>query len=228
MHAPVSSIEILEDFSATARCDEGFLRLKRLRCRNLRSDGSTSPIYRVDVIDRPQLDAVAVLVHRRSSSGIEVLTRMQLRPAAYFRKERAAGIPCESEHLFVEEIVAGVLEHADVGEAGLRVRAAEEVREEAGIVVSPEEMTLLGAPFFLAPGILSEKIHLAAVDVTGKAQGEALGDGSPLEESAILRWRPIAEVLSACRSGEIQDAKTELAVRRFLDAIPSPSGRGRG
>jgi ADP-ribose pyrophosphatase len=37
----VTEIEVVEDFSSTARCDEGFLQLRRLRVRNRRADGST-------------------------------------------------------------------------------------------------------------------------------------------------------------------------------------------
>ena len=102
----VTDIEIIEDFSATARCDEGFLRLRRLRCQNRREDGSVSPVYRVDVVDRPRLDAVAVLVYRRSASGLEVLTRKNLRPAAYFRKGKEMVVPDPVSYLLVEELVA--------------------------------------------------------------------------------------------------------------------------
>lgn len=219
--ARVSEIEIVEDFSATARCDEGFLRVRRLRCRNRREDGTASPIYRVDVVDRPRLDAVAVLVYRRAGAGIEVLTRQNLRPAAYFRKDKDMAVPDGRSHLFVEEIVAGLLEPEDRGDEGLKRRAAEEVLEEAGIAVAPEEIELLGAPFFLAPGILSEKIFVTAVDATGKAQNPPVGDGSPLEEGTAIRWRPIAELVAACQSGEIQDAKTEIAARRLLERLLS-------
>ena len=41
------------------------------------------------------------------------------------------------------------------------------------------------------------------------------GDGSPLEEGATLRWRVLDEAISACESGEIEDAKSELAFRRL-------------
>lgn len=215
----VVDIEVLEDFSSTARCDEGFLRLRRLRCQNRRADGSASAVYRVDVVDRPSLDAVAVLIYRQRGSDLEILTRRNLRPAAYFRKGKAMVIPDERSHLLVEEIVAGVLEPGDVGEEGLKRRAALEVAEEGGIEVSPAEVQLLGGPFFVAPGIVSEKIFLAAVDVSGKRQGQPPGDGSPLEEGSTICWRPIGEVLEACRSGALQDAKTELGVRRLLDQL---------
>jgi len=215
----VTEIEILEDFSSTARCDEGFLRLRRLRCRNRRADGSMSPTYHVDVVDRPTLDAVAVLIYRRSARGLEVLTRQNLRPAAYFRKGKTAAVPDAASHLRVEEIVAGVIEPADQGEEGLLRRAAEEVREEAGIQVEPAEVRRLGAPFFVAPGIISEKIFPMAVDVTGKPESEPQGDGSPLEEGAALRWWPARELVAACRDGAVQDAKTEIALTRMLADI---------
>ncbi|MCP3141188.1 NUDIX hydrolase [Pyxidicoccus xibeiensis] len=219
-HSSVTDIEIIEDFSATARCDEGFLRVRRLRCRNRRSDGTSSPAYRVDVVDRPRLDAVAVLVFRRGASGsLEVLTRMNLRPAAYFRKDNrgAMTVPDPAAgYLRVEEIVAGLLEPEDKGEDGLKRRAAEEVREEAGYAVKPEDIQLLGGSFFLAPGILSEKVFPAAVDVTGLEPVEPEGDGTPLEEGTQLHWRPLPEVLEACRRGDIPDAKTEVALTRLL------------
>ncbi|ATB27124.1 NUDIX hydrolase [Melittangium boletus] len=214
--AAVTDIEIIEDFSSTAKCDEGFLRLRRLRCQNRRADGTASKVYRVDVVDRPRLDAVAVVVYRRGASGLEVLTRMNLRPAAYFRRGKDMTLPDNASYLRVEEIVAGLLEPEDKGEAGLRHRAAEEVREEAGYAVRPEDVRLLGAGFFVAPGILSEKVFPAAVDVTGVAPGVPQGDGSPLEEGTHLLWRPLGELLAMCRRGEVPDAKTELCLQRLL------------
>ncbi|MBF5041430.1 NUDIX hydrolase [Aggregicoccus sp. 17bor-14] len=215
--SPVVEIEVIEDFSASARCDEGFLQVRRLRCHNVRADGTHSKVYRVDVVDRPRLDAVAVLVHRRGAGGArEVLTRMNLRPAAYFRRDKTPAVADPAPYLRVEEIVAGLLEPEDRGEAGVRARAAAEVWEEGGYRVAPEAVQLLGAPFFVAPGILSEKIFLAAVDVTGLEGAPPPGDGSPLEEGGELRWRPLPELLAACRAGEVPDAKTELALTRLV------------
>jgi ADP-ribose pyrophosphatase len=216
----VVGIEVLEDLSARSRCDEGFLQVKRLRARNRYADGTTSREYRIDVVDRPIPDAVAVLIWRRGASGLEVLTRKTLRPAAHFR----AGLPLPlvdpRGYLFVDELVAGVLEPADRGEEGLLQRAAEEVREEAGFWVAPTAVSRLGGSFFLAPGILSEKIHPTVVDVTGLSPGAPSGDGSPLEEGATLRWWDAGALLDACRSGEVEDAKTEVCLRRFLEAVP--------
>lgn len=218
----VTDIEITEDFTSRGRCDEGFLHVRRLRCRNRRDDGSLSAEYRVDVIDRPRLDAVAVVVYRRSASspgGLEVLTRQNLRPAAHFRKDKTPVVPDGRSHLRTEEIVAGLLEPEDRGEESIRVRAAAEVFEEAGIRVEPAEIRLLGSPFFVVPGILSEKIFLAAVDVTGKAEQLPETDGSPLEEGCETRWWPAEALRKACFDGEVQDAKTELGLERLLRVL---------
>lgn len=215
----VAEIEIVEDFTDRARCDEGFLRLRRLRARNRRADGSRSPEYRIDVIDRPTLDAVAVCLWARTPRGVEVLTRRGLRPAAYFRRGKAPALP-EPEYLLVEEIVAGVIEPGERGLDALRRRAAAEALEEAGIAVAPERLRPLGGPFFLLPGIASEKIHLLEAEVEpGDARGPHAapheGDGSPLEEGAVLEWRELGAAIAACEAGELEDAKSELAFRRL-------------
>jgi ADP-ribose pyrophosphatase len=215
-HAPVTGLEVVEDFTATGRCDEGFLHVRRLRVRNVRADGTHSQTYRVDVVDRPRLDAVAVLVWRRGAEGLEFLTRQNLRPAAFFRATKVPTVPDGRSHLFCEEIVAGLVEPEDRGEAGLLQRAAAEVREEAGFTVSPGAVRLLGPPFFVAPGIISEKIFLAEVDVTGLEAAAPEGDGSPLEEGGAVQWRTLASLRAALADGTIQDAKTELALTRFL------------
>ena len=215
----IAAIEIVEDYTARARCDEGFLRLKRFRARNRRADGSHSSEYPIDVIDRPTLDAVAVCLYARTPSGVVVLTRRGLRPAAYFRRGKVAVLP-EPEYLLVEELGAGVLEPGEVGLDALRRRGAEEVREEAGIVIAPERLEPLGGPFFPLPGIVSEKIHVLAAEVPpplteGPCEAPGDGDGSPLEEGALLEWRELGAAIAACERGEIEDGKTEIALRRL-------------
>jgi ADP-ribose pyrophosphatase len=219
----VSAIEILEDRTATSRCDEGFLRLKRLRARNRRLDGSTSRDYPIDVIDRVTLDAVAIVLWCRTPAGVEVLTRRGLRPAAYFRRGQAICLP-EPDYLLVEEIVAGVLEPGETGQAALSHRAAEEALEEAGVRLDPSRPALLGGPFFLVPGIASEKLHLLHAEVErfgtdGWFEAPQEGDGSPLEEGAELRWRELHAAIRACEAGEIADVKTEVAFRRLASRL---------
>jgi len=225
----VAEIEIVEDRTERSRCDEGFLRLRRFRARNRREDGSRSAEYPIDVIDRPVLDAVAVCLWARGPAGIEVLTRRGLRPAAYFRRGKTAVLP-EPEYLLVEELVAGVLEPGEVGLDALRRRASDEVREEAGLEIEPSRFEPLGGPFFMLPGIASEKIHVMAAEVA-RGLGPPVwsapetGDGSPLEEGAELRWRPLGAAVEACERGEIEDAKTELAFRRLAARLERGSSR---
>jgi ADP-ribose pyrophosphatase len=215
----VTAIELVEDRTAVSRCDEGFLRVRRYRARNRRADGSASPEYPIDVIERPTLDAVAAVLWARGPDGPEVLLRRQLRPAAYFRRGQDKALP-EPEYLLFEELVAGVLEPGEHGLDALRRRAAAETREEAGLEVPAERFAPLGAGFFMLPGIASEKIHLLEAEVPRGDRREAWpapdeGDGSPLEEGAELRWVPLAEAVEACLRGAIEDAKTEIALHRL-------------
>jgi len=215
----IADIEIVEDRTAVSRCDEGFIHVRRYRARNRRADGTFSPVYPIDVIDRPTLDAVAVCLWARGPGGVEVLTRRGLRPAALFRRGKPVTLP-EPEYPLLEEIVAGVLEPGERGLDAIRRRAAEEVREEVGVEIAPERLDLLGGPFFVLPGIASEKIHLVAGEVArtgGEAPFDAPdgGDGSPLEEGALLAWRGLDDAIGACERGEIEDAKTEIAFRRL-------------
>lgn len=221
--ARVIGIEIVEDRTARSRCDEGFLRLRRYRARNRRADGSASAEYAIDVLERATLDAVAVCLFARTARGVEVLTRSGLRPAPAFRRGRQTALP-EGDVLLLEEVVAGVVEPGETGMDALRRRAAAEVLEEAGIAVPPERFEPLGAPFFVHPPVSSDRIHLLAAEVPrgtheGPFEAPRVGDGSPLEEGALLRWRPLDDAIAACDRGEIEDAKTEVAVRRLAARI---------
>jgi ADP-ribose pyrophosphatase len=193
---------------------EGFLQLRRIRLRNRRADGSASALYLCDFAERPRSrDAVVVAVWCRRGADIHVLLRDGLRPAMKL------GRPGE-EHLFITEVVAGLLEPEDRGEEGVRARAAAEVLEEAGYRVSPEQVVMLGAPTFPTPGALPERFWLTAVEIADPARQEPLaGDGSPMEEGATTRWMPIDQAIAACVAGDIYDLKTELSLRRLRDAL---------
>jgi ADP-ribose diphosphatase len=219
----VTAIEIVEDRTATSRCDEGFLRVKRYRARNRRADGSLSAEYAIDVVDRATLDGVAVCLWARTARGVEVLTRSGLRPAPAFRRGRPTALP-EREVLLLEEVIAGAVEPGEAGLDALRRRAAAEAREEAGLDVAPERFEPLGAPVFVHPPVSSDLVHLLAAEVARSGGPDAFdapgeGDGSPHEEGAILRWRTLGDAIAACERGEIADAKTEVAFRRLAARV---------
>lgn len=201
--------------------DGGFLAIRRLHLRNVRADGSTSPQYVCDAVVRPfGQDAVVVVVYARTPRGVEVLVRHGLRPALVLGRDPArAPLPEEPPNLFLTELVAGIIEEGDQGEAGLRARAANEVHEEAGFLVDQDAVVLLGAGMYPSPGCLVEKFYFAAVEVDPAAQEPLTGDGSPMEEGARTTWLLLDDAIAACRAGALTDLKTELGLRRFKDYL---------
>ena len=200
----------------------GFLTIERLTMRNRRDDGSLSPVYHFDCLIRPMgLDAIAVVLFSRARGRTEVLVRDGLRPAlAMGRNGAPKPLPDRRSYLFFTEVVAGVVEAEDVGEEGLRRRAALEIAEEAGYQVDADSVLLLGAGGFPSPGIIGEKVWLAAAEVADPAaQGSIEGDGSPMEEGAVTRWLELDQAIAACVAGDIEDFKTELALRRLRDHL---------
>jgi len=199
----------------------GFLALRRLRIRNRRHDGSVSTQYTCDAVVRPYgQDAVVVAVFARTPRGIEVLVRDGLRPTLTLGREPARAPLAEPVYgAFFTELVAGIIEEQDKGEAGLRARAAAEVAEEAGFTVAPEAIILLGAGGLPSPGCLVEKFYFAAVEVAPSTQSSLDGDGSPMEEGATTRWIGLDDAIAASRSGTLTDLKTELGLVRLRDHL---------
>lgn len=199
----------------------GFLRLRRLVLRNRRSDGTISRSYTCDAVVRPYgQDAVVVVVYAWIAGAVHVVVRNGLRPAiALGRDPQRAPIPEAAPALFLAELVAGIVEEDDRGAAGLARRGAEEVREEAGFVVAPDALVLLGAGTFPSPGCLVEKYYFMAVEVDPDREEPLAGDGSPMEEGASTRWMTLDAALAACVAGEFCDLKTELGLRRLKDHL---------
>ena len=203
----------------------GFLAIRRLRLRNRREDGSLSPPYTNDAIVRPYgQDAVVVAIFARVADAIHVLVRAGLRPSvALARDASLAPLPEAPPGLVVTELVAGILEVSDRGAAGLAHRAAAETLEEAGFVVDPASVIVLGAGAFASPGALPEKEYFAAVEVDPSTQVALEGDGSAMEEGATTRWLELDAAIAACVAGEISDLKTEVGLRRLRDYLDQPA-----
>jgi ADP-ribose diphosphatase len=199
----------------------GFLAIRRLRMRNRRADGSTSPPYVCDAIARPYgQDAVVIAIYARTAGGVQVLVRDGLRPALLAGRDPArAPLPEAPPGMFLTELVAGILEPGDTGAGGLRQRAAHEVEEEAGFVVDPAAIAVLGAGTYPSPGSMVEKFYFTAVEVDPATQQPLAGDGSPMEEGATTRWLPLDAAIDACVRGELVDLKTELGLRRLRDHL---------
>ena len=202
--------------------DGGFMAVRRLKLRNIREDGSRSERYICDFVVRPKgIDAVVVAIYHRHENGVSVLLRQGLRPAlAKGREPELLPIADERPYLRLTEVVAGIIEREDRGREAVRHRAALEVEEEAGFVVPDESVQFLGAGSFPSPGSMPEKFWFTAVEVADpKAQGTAKGDGSPMEEGASSHWMELDDAIEACVQGQIEDAKSELVLRRLRDHL---------
>jgi ADP-ribose pyrophosphatase len=206
---------------------DGYLRVRRVHLRNVRADGSRSRPYFCELVDRPRhgTDAVVVaLWHRDDRGQVQVLLRAGLRPAlAFGRPADRLPIPDPRPYLHFTEVVAGILEDEDRGEEGIRQRAALEAWEEAGLRVPAERFARLGGRVFPTPGMAPECFHLVHAEVDPRTAALPEGDGSPMEEGCVLRFVPLAEALQMCDRGEIEDAKTELALRRLQARLSGPA-----
>ena len=217
----LESIEIVEDRSAQSRCDEGFLRVARLRLQNHYTDGSTSEIYPCDVLSRPGSDAVvAVLYELDGASRVRVVLRESPRASLYLRKHNRFVHADPRTYLLWREVVAGLVEeHDGPGLAGMQRRAAIETREEAGVDTPPESFHRIGGETFASPGTSDEKIYFCAGAVEADAAHAGGGDGSVMEECARLVVLELGEAIEACRSGAIPDMKTEIGLLRLADHL---------
>jgi ADP-ribose pyrophosphatase len=207
----IAGYEILSD----ERIGEGgFLRIRRVRLRVRRSDGTLSRQGLYDFIERPMGNDAVVLVlwHRAAEGGVRVLLRHAPRVPLYFR-DPAIG----AEHT---EVVAGVLEKGEDDWPAIRKRAADEAHEEGGIVIAPDAVERLGSASFPTSGMFSELFHFVAAEVKDPdAAVVPPTDGSPFEEGASLEWVALDEALRRCDEGRIVDLKTELALRRLRAKI---------
>ncbi len=218
----LTAIEIVGDRTATSRCDEGYIKVARLDVRNVYSDGSTSKTYSCDVMSRPQSDAVvAVLYALDGEGGIEVVLREAPRVPIYLRRDKEFVHPDPREYLSLHEVVAGVVEASDpAGIEGLRVRAHAEALEEAGVTIDPGDFQPLGDESFARPGVTDEKIYFVAGHVpSGQEAATPEGDGSTMEEWCVLHRFELGRAIEACRTGEIPDMKTEVALLRLADYL---------
>lgn len=211
---PRVRIEILNDRTKGSRADEGFIRVRRLELQNRYEDGSASAPYAYDCAERTALDAVAILLVTKDG---RVCLRSSIRPPIALRAGYTLPLPgTDDPTLF--EVPAGLAEIDERGEEGLRGCAARETLEETGLDVPADAFQRLGPAVFLTPGLVAEKIHAFVAEVDPRGAGAPTLDGSPVEERAQIEWVPLEEALEACRDGRIEDAKTEIVLRRLAEA----------
>jgi ADP-ribose pyrophosphatase len=213
---PIVDLQILEDLSPEG---SGFLRLKRHRLRIRREDGSESRAFVYDSVHRPALDAVVVVAHFAREGRRMVYLRSAIRPPAALRPLNCRPLPEAATLGSLWELPAGLVEPDEcrLGALGLTRSAARELEEEIGIALEPEAMRPLGPATFPSAGVIGERHHFFEAEVdpgTRRTPGE---DGSALEEAAAIVEVELEQALDMLRSGAIEDGKTEIALRRFVE-----------
>lgn len=119
---------------------------------------------------------VSLLPFRDTDQGREYLERIEICPAHSM----------EPDHYSI----TGGLENDETPLAC----AATELYEEAGYRVEQTELIDLGT---VRPSKSADTVvHLFAVDVTGKVQHDAPGDGTRWEQNAGVRWVDLAEAIT--------------------------------
>lgn len=216
---PRIDVAVLEDRTAGSRCEEGFLRIRRLLLENNYDDGTKSAPYAYDLVERDATDAVAIVLFAGRGRTARICLRSALRPPMTFRHSYALPLPEEPGGGVLWEIPAGLVEADEHGEAGLAECAARETLEEVGLELSPAAFSPLGGPAGLSPGVIGEKIHFLVAEVDPAECGRPTEDGSPVEERAEVHFVSLPDAMTALRQGLIGDLKTEVGIRRLQDHL---------
>jgi ADP-ribose diphosphatase len=211
-------IEIVVEEDKTPPGLAGFLRPWRRRLVAHYPDGSVSPPFLYDGVDRPALDAVVIVAHYRDRDGARcVFLRSALRPPAALRPMAARPLEEKPTLGVLWELPAGLVEPAECNREGLAMCAARELEEELGFAVPAARFAPLGPAVFPSAGVIGERHHFYQVEVEPGARGTPVEDGSVLESRALVAALPLAEALALVRTGDIEDAKTEIGLRRLAE-----------
>lgn len=214
--SPVHHVEIVERMDLEPGDKSAFLNIQRLKLVNHYQDGTKSPVYLYDAVLRKWLDAVVLVLTAEIDGVLSVCLRSCIRPPLVLRQELELPVKDNSPLTTLWEVPAGLLEENDMGIGGIKDRAAAEALEETGYAVSQDDFSLMpGAPF-LSPGVIPERIYFARAHIADvDARNNPTGDGSPVEDGAVIWWVPVDKAIALCEQGVIADTKTELALRRL-------------
>ncbi|MEU8334832.1 NUDIX domain-containing protein [Micromonospora tulbaghiae] len=140
---------------------------------------------------------VAVLPYAQTPAGRRYLVRREVTPCWSLDPQLSA--------------ITGGYEGGDIEDDAVR-----EVAEEAGYTITRADLLPLGESY--ASKSADTVYSLFAVDVTGRVQGEAAGDGSRLEAEGSTVWLNAGEV---CR---VRDPQVGTMVLRLADHLAHVAG----
>lgn len=215
---PNVRLEVIEDLSPKGA--SGFLRLLRRRYRAHYPDGSASEPFEYDEVDRRAIDAAVMLAHYEDVRGVPyVYLRSSVRPPVAMRDKVRSPLIDERDHGLLWELPAGLVEPGEQTTEGVVGTAQRELMEELGFEVTREALQPLGPSVFPAAGFIAERHFFFHVAVDPNLRRAPELDGSPLERFGEVIDVPLREALAWCEDGGIEDAKTEIGLRRFADIV---------
>jgi ADP-ribose pyrophosphatase len=197
----------------------GFMAFDRRRLRVCYPDGSLSEPFLYDAVTRRLLDAVVVAAHYERDGQVRVYLRSAIRPAITYRDPARSAV-AEAGQASLWELPAGLVEPGEETSMEGVMRAAQrELHEEVGFEVELSRLEPLGPSTFPAPGFIAERHYYFATRVDPPQRVEPPLDGSPLEKDGMVIDVTLEAALKMCQKGEIEDAKTELGLRRLQDLL---------
>ncbi len=217
LELPKVELEVLEDLSPPG--GSGFLRVVRRRLRLRRSDGSYSEPFIYDEVERQALDAVVIAAHYLDQGVRHVYLRSAVRPPVILRRRDRHEVPGSTARHGLWELPAGLVEVHEQSEEGIVHTATRELAEELGFHVSAQAIAPLGPSTFPACGSFGERHYYFMVEVDPRERRPPSLDGSVLESAGAVRSVPLGVALQFCTQGRLEDAKTELGLRRLAEAL---------
>jgi ADP-ribose pyrophosphatase len=215
---PKIELELLEDLSPDA--PKGFLRLVRRRYRARYPDGTQSAPFVYDAVDRAALDAVVIVAHFAAPRGSRrVYLRSAVRPPLAMRDASRSPLANDACGTGLWEVPAGLVEASEQSVTGVVRAAQRELEEELGFSVPVTALNVLGPSGFPSPGVIAERHFYFEVSVSPELRNEPSLDGSALEHFGAVVDVSLEDALAMCRSGQIEDSKTELALRRLAEKL---------
>jgi ADP-ribose pyrophosphatase len=178
-------------------------RIVRARLQHRRFDGQMSPP--ITRINFERGDSVGVLLYDPRADAV-VLVR-QFRYPVYARLSPAERAGEGARQAWLLEIVAGVQED----DHSLQEVANRELLEEAGYQVKAGLQTIL--TFYPSPGGTSERVTVFMAEVDSQQRAGKGGGVKAEGEDIQIVVVPFQEAMEMLYRGEIQDAKTIIALQ---------------
>ena len=214
LEPPEIALELVDDITPPA--PPGFLELRRRRLVARYPDGSVSSEFTYDEVGRRAIDAVVIVAHFEREGRPWVYLRSAVRPPLFFRDPSQSPVP-ETGSGVLWELPAGLIEPGEQSASGVFEAARRELQEELGFARNSADFRALGPSTRPAAGFIGERLFFVSIAVDPGERGEPSLDGSALERFGRVIALPLGQALELCTSGRIEDAKTELGLRRFAD-----------